>query len=75
MEVAFACGAFAKVAGYYSGVEVGVLESLDLEGVGCTCGLGDLGREGRGDCVLIESVSEMFVGVKWGYTILSLLLP
>lgn len=36
VEVAFAGGAFAEVAGDDAGGEVGVLEGLDFEGVGCS---------------------------------------
>ena len=53
MEVAFAGGAFAEVAGYYSRGVVGVLEVFEFYGVGCAGGLGDLGCEGGGDCVLL----------------------
>ena len=52
MEIAFAGGTFAEVAGYDSLGEVGVLEGLQLEGVSGARGLGDLGCEGGGDCVL-----------------------
>ena len=43
VEVAFAGSAFAEVASYYAGWGVGVLEGLELQGVGGSGGLGDLG--------------------------------
>lgn len=54
MEVAFAGGAFAEVAGYYPLWDVWVLERLELERVGCAGGLRDLGGEGGGDGVLVR---------------------
>lgn len=61
MEVAFAGGAFAEVAGYDSLGEVWVLEGLEFEGVGGAGGLGDLGRERGGDCVLVELLSGFLI--------------
>lgn len=59
MEISFAGGALAEVAHYYSRREVGVLERLQLESVGCAGGLGDLCCEGGGDCVLlIQSIKK-----------------
>lgn len=52
MEVAFAGGAFAEVAGRDPGWEIGVLQGLQFKGVGGAGGLGELGREGGGDGVL-----------------------
>lgn len=52
MEVTFAGGAFAEVAGYDARGEGWVLQALEFEGVGGAGGLGDLGCEGGGDCVL-----------------------
>lgn len=46
MEITFAGGAFTEVAGDDPGCEVGVLERLEFERVGCTGGVGDLGCEG-----------------------------
>lgn len=43
MEVAFAGGAFAEVAGDDARWDVRVLEGLEFERVGCSGGLGDLG--------------------------------
>ena len=43
VAVAFAGGAFAKVAGYDSRWEVGVLQGLQFQGVGGAGGLGELG--------------------------------
>lgn len=56
MEVAFAGGALAEIAGYYFGWVVGVLEGLEFYGVGCAGGLGDLRGEGGGYCVLVMLV-------------------
>lgn len=58
VEVALAGGAFAEVAGYDALGEVWVLEGLEFECVGGAGGLGDLGREGGGDCVLVELLSR-----------------
>ena len=52
MEVAFAGGAFAEVAGYYSLGKGGVGEVLQFKGVGGAGGLGDLGCKRGGDGVL-----------------------
>lgn len=57
VEVALAGGAFAEVAGYDALGEVWVLEGLEFESVGGAGGLGDLGREGGGDCVLVDLFS------------------
>ena len=43
VEVAFAGGAFAEIAGCDAGGNGGVLEGLEFECVGCAGGLGDLG--------------------------------
>jgi hypothetical protein len=43
VEIAFAGGALAEIAGYDSGWDVGVGEALDFEGIGCACCLWDLG--------------------------------
>ena len=53
MEVTFAGGAFAEVAGYYPRWDVGVLERLELERVGRAGSMWDLGGEGRGNGVLL----------------------
>ena len=42
MEVALAGCTFAEIAGYNSWSDIGVLESLYFESVGCAGGLGDL---------------------------------
>lgn len=52
VEVAFAGGAFAEVAGDDAGGEGRVAEALQFEGVGGARGLGDLGCQGGGDGVL-----------------------
>lgn len=52
VEVAFAGGALAEVAGYDAGRGIGVLEGLELQGVGGAGGLGNLGCEWGGDGVL-----------------------
>ena len=52
VEVAFAGGAFAEVACYYSVGEFRVLQCLEFEGVGCTDCLWYLGSERRGYGVL-----------------------
>ena len=54
MEVSFACSAFAEIAGNNSRSQVGVLKGLKFKSVGCPGGLGDLGREGRRDGMLID---------------------
>lgn len=55
MKVAFASGALAEVTGYDSGGEVGVLEGLEFQSVGCPGGLRDLSRERGGNCVLMNN--------------------
>lgn len=62
VEIAFAGGAFAEVAGYYAPRQVGVLEGLEFESVGCAGGLRDLGCKGRGNGVLSGS-EHMYVNV------------
>lgn len=52
VEVTFASGTFAEVAGYNSLGDGGVLKGLEFEGVGCAGGLGNLCAEGGGDGVL-----------------------
>lgn len=43
MEIAFAGGAFAKIAGDNAGWGVGALEGLEFQGIGSAGGLRDLG--------------------------------
>ena len=42
MEIAFAGGAFAEIACYDAWWDIGVLEGLELQGVGRACSLWDL---------------------------------
>ena len=48
VEITFASGTFAKVAGYDSGYNLRILEALELQCVSCSCGVGYLGSEGGG---------------------------
>ena len=55
MEITFACRAFAEVACDYSRDDIGVLEGLNFESVGCSSCLRNLRREGGGNRVLQQS--------------------
>ena len=64
MEVAFAGGALAEVAGYDARWYFWVLESLDFQGVCRTGGLGDLGTERGGYGVLNQGINGRRIWIR-----------
>lgn len=67
MEITFTGRAFAEVAGDYSRDDIGVLEGLNFESVGCSSCLRDLRREGGGNRMLWRSEYFNFrkLGESW----------